>query len=62
MTPYLDPARIPPARAAEFRHVSQENLRWYTKAEELGWTAPTPAQDSKYLESIRREKSAQGVR
>lgn len=62
MRPYPNPADIPPDRVPEFQHLSRENLRWYNEAEALGWSAPTPAQDAKYLESIRREKSTQGVR
>ena len=62
MRPYPNPALIPPERAPEFRFLSQENLRWYHSAEALGWTAPSPDQETQYLESIRREKAAQGVR
>jgi regulator of sirC expression with transglutaminase-like and TPR domain len=62
MKPYPDPSRIPKDRIPEFQHLSQENLRWYDRAEKLGWAAPTPAQETKYLESIRHEKSVQGVR
>ena len=57
MTPYPNPAQIPRERVPEYQQLSQENLRWYNSAEALGWTAPTPAQDAKYLESIQREKS-----
>jgi regulator of sirC expression with transglutaminase-like and TPR domain len=62
MQPYPDPSQIPKDRIPEFQHLSQENLRWYDRAEELGWAAPTLAQEAEYLESIRREKSVQGVR
>jgi regulator of sirC expression with transglutaminase-like and TPR domain len=62
MRPYPNPEQIPKSRIPEFQHLSQENLRWYNQAEALGWTEPTAAQEAKYLESIRREKSARGAR
>lgn len=61
MQPYPNPASIPVLLRPEFQRLSQENIRWYSMAESLGWTAPTEAQDSKYLESIRQEKAARGV-
>lgn len=36
MQPYPDPSQIPKDRIPEFRHLSQENLRWYDSAEALG--------------------------
>ena len=57
MRPYPDVNKIPPRSRVEFKKLSQENLLWYAKAEALGWMPPTPAQDSKYLDTIRREKA-----
>lgn len=60
MVPYPNPATIPVSAQPEFKRLSQENIRWYSRAEDLGWVAPTKAQDAKYLESVEREKSLQG--
>ena len=62
MRPHLNPALISPERAPDFRVLSQQYLRWYNRVGALGWTPPIPAQEAQYLELIRREKSAQGVR
>lgn len=59
---YPSPAQIPMPLRPEFQRLSKENLDWYNRAETLGWAPPTEAQDAKYLESIQREKSAQGTR
>lgn len=60
--PYPDPNQIPETRRAEFLTISRENLRWYAEAERLGWVPPTPEQEARYLESIRREKETRGTR
>ncbi|GAB2498598.1 transglutaminase family protein [Arenimonas alkanexedens] len=60
--PYPDPNQIPAHQRAEFLSVSQENLRWYAEAERLGWTPPSPEQEARYLESIRREKKTREAR
>lgn len=59
---YPDPNQIPANQRAEFFSISQENLRWYAEAERLGWTPPSPEQEARYLESIRREKKTREAR
>lgn len=53
---YLRPVDIPQAKQADFRRLSRENLAWFSKAEQLGWTPKTLEQEEKYLQSIQREK------
>ncbi|GAB2505615.1 transglutaminase family protein [Arenimonas alkanexedens] len=59
---YPDPNQIPASQRAEFVAINQENLRWYAEAERLGWTPPSPEQEARYLESIRREKKTREAR
>jgi regulator of sirC expression with transglutaminase-like and TPR domain len=59
MRPYPDANKIPQEKRAEFKRLSAENLRWYAKAEMLGWIPTTPEQDAKYLDTIRKEKAKQ---
>lgn len=51
---------IPEAQQADYIHLSQENLAWFAKAEQLGWTPKTPEQEAVYLQSIQREKARRG--
>ncbi|HJU38436.1 MAG TPA: transglutaminase family protein [Tahibacter sp.] len=57
---YPDPADIPDERRAELQHLLRENLAWFSRAESLGWTQPTPEQEARYLQSIQREKERRG--
>ncbi len=59
MRPYPDANKIPQEKCAEFKRLSAENLRWYAKAETLGWVPTTPKQDAEYLSTIRKEKAKQ---
>ncbi|QOF98330.1 hypothetical protein H7691_17265 [Stenotrophomonas sp. CW117] len=59
MSRYRSPAAIPPEERAEFEALSEGNRTWFAKAEALGWTETTQAQDVNYLQSIQRTKDAQ---
>ncbi len=54
---YPTPADIPPDKRKDFERLSRENLVWFSKAEALGWTQPTEAQNARYLDTIQREKA-----
>jgi regulator of sirC expression with transglutaminase-like and TPR domain len=53
---YPTAADIPVEQRADYQRLSRENLAWFAKAEQLGWTQPTPEQEAKYLQSIQHEK------
>lgn len=57
---YLDKFRsfadIPPERLDRYRHLHEQNIGWFAKAEELGWREPSPEDDIKYLDSIKKAK------
>lgn len=55
---YPTPAHIPAAKRESYTKLSHDNLAWFAKAEALGWTEPTQAQEAIYLKSIQREKTA----
>jgi regulator of sirC expression with transglutaminase-like and TPR domain len=54
---YPRPIDIPLPERSDFEKLSRDNLLWFAKAEALGWTMPTAAQQAAYMESIRREKA-----
>jgi regulator of sirC expression with transglutaminase-like and TPR domain len=57
---YPDLADVPVAQHADYRRLSRENLAWFAKAEDLGWTEKTPEQEANYLQSIQRERARRG--
>jgi regulator of sirC expression with transglutaminase-like and TPR domain len=57
---YPNASDIPANLHADYRRLSRENLVWFAKAEELGWTQPTPAQEAEYQRWIQREKARKG--
>lgn len=52
---------IPTAEHTDYLRLSQENLAWFAKAEQLGWAPRTPEQEAKYLATIQREKAQRGM-
>jgi regulator of sirC expression with transglutaminase-like and TPR domain len=54
---YPRPVDIPAAKRQEFEQLSRQNVLWFAKAEDLGWTQPSEAQNAKYLDTIQREKA-----
>lgn len=58
---YPRPVDIPKDKQADFQRLSLENLAWFAKAEQLGWTPKTPEQEEKYLQSIKRQKWQRGT-
>jgi regulator of sirC expression with transglutaminase-like and TPR domain len=53
---YPDANDIPPKLREDYFRLSRENLAWFEKAEQLGWTPQTPEQEAEYLRSIERER------
>jgi len=60
LSKYPNASDVPLAHHADYRHLSQENLAWFAKAEDLGWTQKTPEQEADYLQSIQREMARKG--
>lgn len=58
MSKYPSPEAIPPAQRTDFEALRRNNDLWFDKAEALGWTMPTQAQDANYLQTIQRTKAA----
>jgi len=56
---YATPAQIPVDQRQDYARLSRENLELFARAEALGWTAPTEAQEDHYLDTIRQAKAAQ---
>lgn len=54
---YPRPMDIPQPLRADFERLSRANLAWFERAEQLGWTPPSLAQEEAYLQSIQREKA-----
>lgn len=52
---YPTPAQIPVNERAYFKYLSDNNHFWYEKAESLGWREPTPEDEKKYMNIIKRE-------
>lgn len=57
---YPNAANVPPELHDEYRRLTHENLAWFAKAEQLGWSQKTPEQEANYLESIQREHVERG--
>lgn len=57
---YPNAADLPLAHHANYRRLSQENLAWFAKAEDLGWRQKTPEQEASYLQHIQRAKARRG--
>lgn len=58
ITKYPSPAAIPPAQRQDFESLQRNNDLWFDRAEALGWTIPTQAQDANYLQTIQRTEAA----
>lgn len=59
MEKYPSPAEIPLSQRADYQSLLQNNELWFSKAEALGWTLPSKAQNANYLQIIQRTKSGQ---
>ena len=57
---YPNAADVPPELHDEYRRLTRENMAWFAKAEQLGWTQKTPEQEANYLQSIQRERAEKG--
>lgn len=57
---YPNAADVPPELHAEYRRMTGENMAWFAKAEQLGWSQRTPEQEANYLQSIQREHAKRG--
>lgn len=57
---YPNAADVPPELHDEYRRLTRENMAWFAKAEQLGWTQKTPEQEANYLQSIQRERAKRG--
>lgn len=57
---YPNAADVPAAQHADYKRLSQENMAWFAKAEDLGWMQKTPDQEASYLKSIQRETARRG--
>lgn len=57
---YPNAADITTPQHDDYRRLSQANLAWFAKAEQLGWVQKTPEQEASYLQSIQREKARRG--
>lgn len=57
---YPNATDVPPELQDEYRRLTHENLAWFAKAEQLGWTQKTAEQEANYLQSIRRERAKRG--
>lgn len=63
MRRYPKPSDIPEDMRQDYFSLSQENLKWFAKAEALGWSPPTEALDKSYLQNVKRESEIrQGAR
>lgn len=60
MSKYPNAADVPPDLHDEYRRLTQENLAWFAKAEQLGWVQQTSEQEANYLQSIQGEKERRG--
>ncbi|HEY1089715.1 MAG TPA: transglutaminase family protein [Burkholderiaceae bacterium] len=54
---YLRAADIPKDQREDFKALGRENLAWFAKAEQLGWSQPSEEKDDDYLKSVEQEKS-----
>lgn len=57
ITKYPSPAETPPAQRKDFEALRRNNDLWFDRAEAVGWTMPTQAQDANYLQTIQRTKA-----
>jgi regulator of sirC expression with transglutaminase-like and TPR domain len=56
---YPMPKDIPAEERPYFQYLSEQNERWFAKAEKLGWREPGKEQESRYLQTLSRRKSIQ---
>ncbi len=56
---YPQPNLIPPAERGYFAYLEHQNRFWFEKAETLGWREPSQDKEAKYIQTVRRAKSAQ---
>jgi regulator of sirC expression with transglutaminase-like and TPR domain len=59
MRKYPRPNLIPQEERGYFEYLGQQNRIWFAKAESLGWREPSQDQETKYIQTINRAKSAQ---
>jgi regulator of sirC expression with transglutaminase-like and TPR domain len=60
MIPYPNPADIPASKHQDFLDLQAKNHAWFDRAEALGWSMPTQAQDASYRKLIQQTKVARG--
>jgi regulator of sirC expression with transglutaminase-like and TPR domain len=56
-----DPRDVPVDRHDDYRALHRANTAWFAKAEALGWTQPSAAQEAAYLQSIEVERRRRGT-
>lgn len=44
--------------ALRYRHLQSENIRWFERAEALGWREPSAEDNQRYLDSVNLKKSS----
>lgn len=60
MARYPSPSAIPALQRQDYEALSHKNAYWFDKAEALGWTQPTAAEDAQYLQTVQHVKARQG--
>jgi regulator of sirC expression with transglutaminase-like and TPR domain len=53
---YRLPNEIPDRAKGHFVYLSRNNLRWFAKAEALGWREPSKEDDEEYLQKVSQER------